>query len=133
LRRLLAGKTRRHRDHVFVGYAHNDEAMVRDERWKFVYQRGKRKRDDGYDPGRSLPGTTLRLFDLKNDPNEMRNLAQDPANRKRVAHYTALLADHCRRTARQPERVPATDDPLEVLDYCVQPHDVVPARRADGK
>ena len=39
------------------------------------------------------------------------------------------LADHLRETAREPALVPQTDDPLKVLDYCVQPHDKRPAKR----
>jgi len=122
---LLAGETDVHRRQVFVEYAWADEVMVRDDRWKLVYIRGKRRRSDGYDPGKDhpLPGPTLLLFDTKNDPGEFTNLANRPEHRARVAHYVSLLVDHLKRTSRMPERIPASDDPMVVLDYCAQPHD----------
>ena len=122
---LLGGKTDRHRRRVFVEYAQNDEVMVRDDRWKLVFMRGKRRRQDGYDPGDlPLPGHTLKLFDLENDPGELRNLAGLPEHRQRVDQYLALLVDFLKRTSRLPELIPETDDPMAVLDHCVQPRDV---------
>ncbi len=124
LKGLLTGQTETHRDRVIVEYAQNDEVMVRDERWKLVFQRGKRRRTDGYDPGTPLPGHTLQLFDLQNDPQEMHNLADEKGQQQRVAKYLNILVDHLRKTSRRPELIPKTDDPLEILDYCVQPRDI---------
>jgi len=123
---LLTGKTNKNRERVIVEYAQNDEVMVRDDRWKLVFERGRRKRTDGYDPGIPLPGHTLKLFDLKNDPGEFENLAGRPDQKQRVREYLQILVEHMRRTSRQPELIPDSDDPLTVLDYCVQPHDVEP-------
>ena len=123
--RLLEDKTDVHRKHVFVEYAWADEAMVRDDRWKLVYIRGKQRRPDGYDPGESrpLPGPTLRLFDTQNDPGEFTNLAERPEHQQRVAHLVSLLVEHLKQTSRLPDLVPKTDDPMAILDHCVQPHD----------
>ena len=70
--------------------------MVRDDRWKLGYVRGKRRRADGYDPGEShpLPGPTLLLFDTQNDPGEFTNLAGRPEHQERVAHLVSLLVEH---------------------------------------
>jgi len=122
--RLATGRTDRHRDYVFVEYAQNDEVLVRDERFKLVFIRGKRRRSDGYDTGRPLPGHTLKLFDLENDPGEFTNLARRPEHRERVDHYLALLVDFLKRTSRHPELIPASNDPMVILDHCVQPRDV---------
>jgi choline-sulfatase len=63
LRRLLAGETRTHREHMLSGLY--DWRMVYDGRYKLV---------TNYD------GVEHRLYDLHEDPNEDRNLAaQDPA------------------------------------------------------
>ena len=120
---LLEGRTKTHRTEVFVEYAPNDEATVRDERWKLVFERGKRRRTDGYDTGLPLPGRTIRLYDLENDPSEMHNVAGRPENAERVQHMLVRLAEHMRSTARKPALVPKTDDPLELLDFCVQSRD----------
>jgi choline-sulfatase len=121
---LLEGKTARHREHVIVEYSENEEALIRTERWKLVYTTGKRLRQDGYATGKPLPGRTVRLFDLKEDPEEMRDLSGRVEQRERVREMTRLLAEHMKRTARQPESLPKTDDVHEVLGHCLQPRDV---------
>lgn len=121
---LATGKTGRHRERVFVEYAQNDEVMVRDDRWKLVFIRGKRRRTDGYDTGLPLPGHTLKLFDMQNDPGELVNLAARPEHRRQVDRYVALLADFLKRTSRLQDQIPETGDPMVVLDHCVQPRDV---------
>ena len=121
---LLAGKTDHHRDHVIVEYAQNDEVMVRDQRWKLVFIRNERRRTDGYDSERPLKGHTLKLFDLVNDPGEFTNLAGRPEHRDRVQRYVGLLVDFFKRTSRLPDEIPDTDDSMEILDHCSQPHDV---------
>lgn len=121
---VLTEQTDKHRGHVFVEYAHNDEAMVFDGRWKLIYQRGKRVRDDGYDPKRPLTGPTLKLFDLEEDPDEFHNVAGEAGNADRVKAMTKLLADHLKSISRNPQDVPQSDDPMVILDYCVQPRDV---------
>ncbi len=126
---LLEGKIDRHRDHVIVEYAENEEAMLRTDRWKLIYCSGKRERQDGYQTGKPLTGRTLQLYDLKNDPDETTNLAGKPGNAKLVSALTAKLAFHMKRTARQPELVPRTDDVHAILEHCLQPRDVEPAVR----
>jgi choline-sulfatase len=121
---LLEGNSKEHRQQVFVEYAENEEAMVRTARWKFIYGTGKRARKDGYATGRPLPGRTIKLFDLENDREEFTNLAGKPEQARRVAEFTETLADHLKRTARQPELIPKEGDVHAVLDFCLQPRDV---------
>ena len=121
---LLEGRTKAHRTEVFVEYAPNEEAAIRDERWKLIFERGVQPRADGYDTGLPLPGRTIRLYDLKNDSSEMHNVAGLPENAERVKQMLGRLAEHLRSTAREPALVPKTADPLELLDYCVQSRDV---------
>jgi zinc and cadmium transporter len=89
-----------------------------------IVERGKRRRRDGYYTGLPLPWRTIRLYDLQTDPSEMHNVAAAPKNAERVHKMLADLAEHMRSTAREPALVPKTDDPLELLDDCVQSHDV---------
>ncbi|MEX2114854.1 MAG: sulfatase-like hydrolase/transferase [Pirellulales bacterium] len=125
---LIDAKTTRHRDHVIVEYAQNDEVMIRDNDWKLVYERGAQRRDDGYDTGRPLVANQFRLYDMYSDRGEMHNVAGDPANAATVKRLTDLLAYHLATTAREPAKVPPLDEPLAVLDYCVQSHDVEPGK-----
>lgn len=122
---LLLGKTARHRDRVFIEYSENEEAYLVTERWKFIYGTGKRVRQDGYVTEHPLSGRTIQLFDLENDPGEVVNLARRPALKNQVEQFTRDLAEHMKRTARQPELIPKTDDPDAVLVFCLRPMDVV--------
>jgi choline-sulfatase len=126
---LLRGQTTAHRDHVIVEYAPNDEIMIRDSAWKLVFERGARRRTDGYDTGRPLVPHQFRLYDLHADPQELHNLASETAHAATVHRLTALLVDHLVKTAREPAKVPQSADPRALLDYCVQPHDVTPPAR----
>jgi choline-sulfatase len=121
---LLEGQTDSHRERVFVEYAENEEAMVRTPRWKLIYGTGKRERQDGYTTGKPLPGRTVRLYDLENDPDEMKNLAATPEYARRVEEMTNQLAEHLKRTARQPELLPKGGDVHALLEHCLQPRDV---------
>lgn len=53
--------------------------MIRDEAYKYVY----------------YPGERPQLFDLKNDPDECADLAQDPAMAEVLAHYHEKLLAVC--------------------------------------
>ena len=66
----------------------------------------------------------MKLFDTLNDPGEFTNLAQRPEQAERVEHYVSLLVRHLENTSRVPDRIPETDDPMAILDYCTQPHDL---------
>jgi iduronate 2-sulfatase len=121
---LLRGSTSQHRDHVIVEYAPNDEATIRDRDWKLVYERGAQRRTDGYDTAGPLVPNRFRLYDLFQDPGETKNLAADPAQAETVKRLSDLLVDHLVKTARQPELLPVTADPLTVLEFCVQSRDV---------
>jgi choline-sulfatase len=123
---LMEHPTQKHRDQVFIEYSENEEAALRTERWKLVYTTGRRERQDGYTTGKPLPGRTIRLYDLEHDPDELANLAARPEHAGIIAELIRKLADHVRRTARQPELLPKGDDVFAVLDEALKPNDVQP-------
>ena len=120
----MRGKTSKHRDHVIVEYAPNEEVMIRDKDWKLIYERGVERRTDGYDTGGPLVPNKFRLYDMFSDPGEMKNVADDPAHAAVVKRMTDLLVDHLAKTSRLPELIPTSTDPLTVLEFGVQSRDV---------
>jgi arylsulfatase A-like enzyme len=124
---VLTGQAAKHRERVVSEYSENEEAYIVTERWKFIYGTGRRLREDGYATGRPLPGRTLQLFDLQNDPEELLNLANHRAHQKEILAFTVELAEHMKRTAREPELIPKSDDPHAILEFCLKPRDVTPA------
>lgn len=72
---VLAGQVPTRRDSIFTAYGDSQRA-IRDDRWKLiVYPRINR----------------TQLFDLRDDPDERRDLSADPARAAEVARLTTLL------------------------------------------
>lgn len=72
---VIAGKTKTARNELMLAYRHVQRAY-RDERWKLI---------------RYPQVNVTQLFDLRSDPFELRNLADDPSQRERVTRMTARL------------------------------------------
>lgn len=77
LRPVIAGQSKGARDSLFLSYLESQRA-IRDERWKLILFPKIAKRQ---------------LFDLESDPDEVKNLAEDPAQADRIAALTAKLRD----------------------------------------
>jgi choline-sulfatase len=121
---VLEQETDVHRKEIYVEYAENEEAMVRDTRWKLIYGTGNRVREDGYKTRNPTPGRYILLYDTQADPQEHHNLANTPELQERVKAMLGSLADHLRKTARVPEQKPDTADLYAFLDATLQPHDI---------
>lgn len=72
---VIVGKATRTRDEVFLAYTKSQRSL-RDERWKLM---------------RFPEIGVTQLFDLKNDPQEVRNLAALPEHRERVTSLMQRL------------------------------------------
>jgi choline-sulfatase len=125
LGKVLREETVKHRDCIFVEYADNEEAMVRTDRWKLIYSSGKRLRRDGYAVGQPTGVPFVQLFDLENDPDELRNLADQPEHAERVAKLTRELSDHLLATSRDSVEITDPSDSASILRQCLGPRDVV--------
>lgn len=121
LRPYLEGrKAPRPRRHVFSQYLENEEVYLRDQRWKYIYGSGKRARTDGYETDNPKPGRYERLFDLRQDPGEFRNVAaQHP---EVVRKMRQAVVDRFAATHPEAAQCPKADAP-EVLDWYVRPRD----------
>lgn len=118
---LRGGRPAKPRDHVFVEYLENEEVYVRDERWKFIYGSGKRRRLDGYETDNPTPGQYVRLFDLRSDAGEFRNVAaKEP---KVVEQMMGRALARFRATHPEAAGEPRGATPAEALDYYLPPRD----------
>jgi len=97
---VLQGREATRRDALFTSYAKVQRA-VRDDRWKLIVYPKINK---------------VQLFDLKNDPDELRDLSADPSRADEVARLTALLRE---QQAEAGDDLPlTTDDPEpEAFDF----------------
>jgi arylsulfatase A-like enzyme len=92
LRPIWEGKVDKVRECVFLGFS-KIQRSVRDERWKLI---------------RYPQINHTQLFDLKNDPDELHNLADDPAQSPRIESMLELMKK-CQKQA-------GDDQPLSVAN-----------------
>ena len=62
-------------DYVFSTFHHDNKAMVANHKWKYIFTTGHHDLDLNYQTGYGPSGIYHKLFGLKNDPGELRNLA----------------------------------------------------------
>ena len=84
---VIHGKQAKVRDHLFTAYM-DDQRAIRDDRWKLFY----RPKED-----------RAALYDLKNDPHELNDLAAKPEHKKRIADLKTALAKAQQQYGDTPE------------------------------
>ena len=120
---LLEGETDRHRDVVFSEYLENEEAAVRTERWKLVQCSGRRHRRDGLETDAPTPGRYLRLYDLADDPAELRDLASRREHASTVTQLQEAMVARFRATHPEADRRPAALTVADEIDWFLRPRD----------
>jgi choline-sulfatase len=118
---LKTGHSPSPRQSIFSEYLENEEACVRTDRWKLIHGSGKRQRLDGYMTDDPLPGRTIQLFDLQNDPGEFQNVASK--HPEVVQELSLQMLSVCRSTHPQAAQEPPTRSIDDLLDWYLQPRD----------
>lgn len=73
---IIHGKKEKVRDHLFTAYM-EDQRTIRDGRWKLFHRMRENR---------------VALYDLKNDPHELNDLAKRPEHAKRIDELKSALA-----------------------------------------
>jgi len=115
---IIEGRRDKVCDAVFSEYRHTEEAMVRTDRYKLIY-RTSRAPTDWYEPVQPPKGRGIRLYDEVNDPEEMHNIAADPANAAVVSELLGRLADFYRRFPPGGETPPKNLSREDFLDWAI--------------
>jgi choline-sulfatase len=108
------------RDHVFSEYLENEEAYIKTADWKYIFCSGKRARKDGYETDHPTPGRYQRLYDLKKDPGEFRNVSGGHPDL--VARFEGLMLERFQATHPDHEREPRGGH-AEALEFYLRPRD----------
>jgi choline-sulfatase len=103
---------------VMSTYTQNEEAMIRTDGWKLVYCTGKLKRDDGYVTENPAPGRYRKLYHLKTDPEEMKDVARD--HPEIVRELQGHLHRRLQETWPASIPVPAGVSQEEAIDFMLQ-------------
>jgi choline-sulfatase len=112
------------RDHVFSEYLENEEAFVRDDRWKLIVSSGRRRRTDGYETDKPTPGRYVILFDRQSDPGEFENVAS--RHPEIVARMEDRMLARFRQTHPEASREPQRLSREEAIEWYLRPRDGKP-------
>ena len=119
---LLSKKTSEHKPLVFSEFLADNKAMIRTEKWKYIFTSGKRDLGQGYATGNPPSGILHRLYDLEMDPKESKNVAAFPENQKVLAILQQQLLQLFANTHPKSDSLPtglSLDDKLSW--YCEPP------------
>jgi arylsulfatase A-like enzyme len=106
---------------VFSEYLENEEAFLRTAGWKLIHGSGKRERTDGYKTDNPKPGRTVRLYDLKRDPGEFRNVAAE--NGEMVKKLSNDMLKRFRDTHPEANTEPGGLSIDESIEWYLRPRD----------
>ncbi|WP_158600284.1 sulfatase family protein [Fibrisoma montanum] len=128
---LFKNPKKNHRDQVFSEYLVDNMAMLRtDDRdggpWKYVFSTNQYDLGLGYEIGDTRPaGYVHRLYNLRRDPDELHNLATDPAQQTRLQTLQAQLIAVFRETHPDAARLPTNLTTEQTLAWFCEPRDQV--------
>jgi arylsulfatase A-like enzyme len=97
---VLAGKTEKIRESLFFGYR-NVQRAVRDQRWHLIVNTEVNK---------------MQLYDLVNDPDEIHDLAANPAAKKEIPRLLGILRNWQAELGDRQQLTTAHPEPLD-FDY----------------
>lgn len=121
---LRGRRPERPRDQIVSQYLENEEVFVRTPEWKLIYCSGRRRRLDGYETEHPAPGRHIRLFDLKKDPGEFRNVAHE--NPGVVRRLESIALERFRATHPEAAAEPSSGSVEDLLDFYLRPRDARP-------
>ncbi len=121
---LLEKETEKHRDFVFSEYIPDNKAMIRTEKWKYIFTTGKKDLALGYQTGNGAPGLTHRLYDQVNDPYEKNNLAGLPKYKPLIDSLKKIMLDKFIETHPKADELPDTLSIDQKLVWFCEPVDV---------
>ena len=104
------------RSEVFSEYLDNEEAMIRNGRYKLVISAGQHERTDGYTNRHPPRGRTVQLFDLIMDPGETTNLSQNLDQQPRIQAMRRMMLDRFRQTWPAHKPIGYIQNDIEELD-----------------
>jgi len=105
-----------HKEYVFSEFLCDNKAMIKNDKWKYIFNSGKRDLQQGYETGNPPTGIRHRLYDQVNDPEETTDVSGSEENREILEKMKAEMIRLFKETHPSVEELPAglsTDEQLE--------------------
>ena len=110
---LLNGEPKRHKNYIFSEFLADNKAMIRTEKWKYIYTSGQHDLAQGYATGKPPSGVLHKLYDMINDPNETTNVSHLPELADTLKALQKTLLSHFQATHPNTESI-NSDISLEI-------------------
>jgi arylsulfatase A-like enzyme len=127
---FFEGREIEFRDVVFSEFLADNKAMVRTERWKYIFTSGKHDLAQGYATGNPPTGIRHRLYDLVTDPDETNDVSKDPANRQILEELQRKMIRVFEETHPNVDELPEGLNVDETLAWFCEPPDDNPDMNA---
>lgn len=121
---VLRGNTEQHREFTFSEYLEDNLAMVCTEEWKYMFTTGRRDLGIGYQTGYGPSGIVHRLYNLRLDPAESKDLSKDPAYAEILTGMQKRMLEVFRQTHPDATACPQSLTPEGQLVWFCEPRDV---------
>jgi len=118
------------RNMVFSEFLADNKAMVRTEKWKYIYTTGKHDLAQGYATGNPPGGIRHRLYDLENDPDETTDVSKDPSNQEILNLLQQRMITIFEETHPKANEIPEGLNIEEKLTWYCEPPDDNPNMKA---
>jgi arylsulfatase A-like enzyme len=124
---LLTEKTDKHRDYVFSEFLPDNKAMIRTNKWKYIFSTGKNDLGMGYETGFGPAGITHHLYNVEEDPKETTNLSNNPDYQEIMQELQVKLLGIFEKTHPLAGNVPASwSIEQKFVAYCEPPEESKP-------
>ncbi len=120
---VVTGAQTEHKEQVFSEFLADNKAMIRTDRWKYIFTTGKRDLGQGYATGNPPSGILHRLYDLENDPQELRDVAGVPENQSILEDMQSRMIALFRETHPKADSIPPGLSVEEQLVLFCEPPD----------
>lgn len=121
---VIEGKTEEVKDLVFAEFLEDNKAMVCNKEWKYIFTTGQRDLGQGYATGYGPSGILDKLYNLKSDPDETHDVADDPANAETLKELQQEMIRIFRTTHPDAGDLPEGLSIEETLVWFCEPRDV---------
>ena len=123
-KKVLEGKSSSHKEIAMSTYLEDNLAMVTDGKWKYVFTSGVRDLGINYKTGNGPSGIVHRLYNLEEDPNELKSVAGLRENSDDLKNLQKKMLNRFHETHPEAKKCPEGLSTVGKLVWFCHPRDI---------